>query len=86
MELVLASLIGGIGGLLRALVGVRKAMLKKKPFVLSYFAFTVITAAVIGAALGLVVGTTPLLALAVGYAGTDFLEGIAKAAKLVSLQ
>lgn len=85
MDLALATIIGSIGGLLRALVGSRKAMLKKKPFVLSYFLFTVMTAAVIGAVLGFVVGTTPLLALAVGYAGTDFLEGIAKAARLVSL-
>lgn len=76
------GIVGGIGGLIRASVGVRKAMLNDKPFKPWYFLVTVVNAVVIGAVLGLFVGTTNLLALTAGYAGTDLLEGLAKAAKI----
>lgn len=79
------GIIGGLGGLIRAAVGARKAYLRKKKFKLTYFLLTVVGASIIGAIVGSVVGTNNLLALAAGYAGTDFLEGTAKSLKLVSL-
>ena len=79
------GIIGALGGFARALVGARKAYLRKKKFKLNYFLLTIVGAAIIGAIVGSVVGTNKMLALAAGYAGTDFLEGIAKSLRLVTL-
>lgn len=77
------AVLGGIGGLIRASVGLRKAILRKEPFNARYFLITVALAALIGIILGAVIATTNLLALIAGYAGTDLLEGLAKSAKIV---
>jgi hypothetical protein len=82
-ETLLFALVGAGGGLIRALIGVRKALLQKRKFMLGYFIFTIISAAVIGGIIGAVVGGNKILALAVGYAGTDLLEGLAKSVKIV---
>lgn len=81
-DTLLFALIGASGGLIRALVGARKALLQKRKFIPSYFLFTIISAAIIGGIIGAVVGGNRILALAVGYAGTDLLEGLAKSVKI----
>ncbi len=80
------ALIGGLGGLIRTLVGVRKAYLQKRKFKLNYFLVTIIGAAVIGALLGSVIGINKAVALFAGYAGTDLLEGLAKSFKLAPIR
>lgn len=80
------GIIGALGGLLRAAVGVRKAMMQKRKFVSSYFLLTVLGAAVIGAILGSVIGMNNAVALFAGYAGTDLLEGLAKSFRLAPIK
>lgn len=83
---VVFGLVGGLGGLLRAVVGVRKAMLQKRKFVLNYFLMTVIGAVVIGSILGSVIGMNKAVALFAGYAGTDLLEGLAKSFRIAPIK
>jgi fluoride ion exporter CrcB/FEX len=83
---VVFGIIGGLGGLLRAAVGVRKAFLAKRKFVLNYFLITVIGAIVIGAIVGSIIGINKAVALFSGYAGTDLLEGLAKSFKLAPVR
>jgi fluoride ion exporter CrcB/FEX len=83
---ILFGLIGGLGGLLRAMVGVRKAYLAHRKFVLSYFLITVIGAIIIGAIVGSIIGINKAVALFAGYAGTDLLEGLAKSFKLAPIR
>lgn len=67
----------GLGGLLRALVGLSKSLKRKEQFSLPYFSLTVFIACAIGLILTIYV-TEILLAFVIGYAGTDLLEGIRK--------
>jgi fluoride ion exporter CrcB/FEX len=83
---VMFGLIGGIGGLLRASVGVRKSILKKRKFKLNYFLATVIGAIIIGAIVGSTIGINKSVALFAGYAGTDLLEGLAKSFRLAPIR
>ena len=83
---VLFGIIGGLGGLLRAVVGVRKAMLQKRKFVLSYFLTTIVGAILIGAILGSVIGINKAVSLFAGYAGTDLLEGLAKSFRIAPIK
>ncbi len=83
---ILFAFLGGLGGMLRAAVGVRKAMLQKRKFVLNYFLITVVGAVVIGAILGSVIGINKAVALLAGYAGTDLLEGLAKSFRLAPIK
>ena len=83
---VVFGIIGALGGLLRACVGVRKAFLQHRKFVLKYFLVTVIGAGVIGAILGSVIGINKAVALFAGYAGTDLLEGLAKSFKIAPIR
>ena len=83
---VMFGIIGGLGGLLRAIVGVRKAYLQKRKFVLKYFLMTIIGAAIIGAILGSIIGINKAVALFAGYAGTDLLEGLAKSFKIAPIR
>lgn len=82
-ETLLFTLIGALGGFIRAAVGARKALLENREFVWSYFVITVFIAAGIGAAMGAIIGGNKVIALTVGYAGTDLLEGLAKSVKIV---
>jgi len=77
-ELVVAALFGGIGGALRALVGISKSLKKKQKPNLLYFIITPIIAVIFGIVAGLLLPFDERVALVVGYAGTDVLEGIAK--------
>jgi len=84
--IIMFGLIGALGGLLRAIIGARKAYIQKKKFVLSYFLMTVIGAAIIGAILGSIIGINKPVALFAGYAGTDLLEGLAKSFKIAPIR
>ena len=80
------GIIGGMGGLLRAIVGVRKAYLQKRKFVMNYFLITILGAVIIGIILGSVIGINKAVALFAGYAGTDLLEGLAKSFKIAPIR
>ncbi len=83
---VIFGLIGGLGGLLRACIGARKAHIQKRKFVLNYFLMTVAGAVIIGAIIGSVIGINKAVALIAGYAGTDLLEGLAKSFKVAPIR
>ena len=80
-ELVLAGLLGGIGGLTRGVVGLLKALALKRKILWTYWAITVTIAMIIGVFTGIVFNFDPRLSLLAGYAGTDILEGIYKSFK-----
>ncbi|MEK6812426.1 MAG: hypothetical protein AABX76_02605 [Nanoarchaeota archaeon] len=75
---VLAGLLGGIGGLTRGFVGLLKALSLKRRIIWTYYAITVVIAVVIGVFVGIIFNFDSRLSLLAGYAGTDILEGIYK--------
>ncbi len=76
--IVLAGLLGGIGGLTRGFVGLLKALSLRRKILWDYYAITVVIALVIGVFIGIIFDFDPRLSLLAGYAGTDILEGIYK--------
>ena len=76
--LILAGLLGGIGGLTRGVVGLLKALSLKRRILWNYYLITVIIAMIIGVFTGIIFDFDPRLSLLAGYAGTDILEGIYK--------
>jgi hypothetical protein len=76
--LVLAGILGGIGGLTRAVVGLLKALSQNRKIIWPYFFMTLGIAIVIGVFLGLLFSYDYRLNLLAGYAGTDLLEGLYK--------
>ena len=76
--IVLAGLLGGVGGLTRGLVGLLKALSLKRRILWNYYAITVAIAVVIGVFVGIIFDFDTRLSLLSGYAGTDILEGIYK--------
>ena len=77
-EVVLAGLLGGIGGMTRGFVGLLKALSMRRKILWGYYAITVLVALVIGIFIGLIFNFDYRLSLLAGYAGTDILEGIYK--------
>ncbi len=77
-EVVLAGLLGGIGGLTRGFVGLLKALSMRRKILWGYYAITVLVALVIGIFIGIIFNFDNRLSLLAGYAGTDILEGIYK--------
>ena len=77
-DILLAGLLGGIGGLTRGFVGLLKALSLRRKILWAYYAITVIIAIVIGIFVGIIFSFDPRLSLLSGYAGTDILEGIYK--------
>jgi fluoride ion exporter CrcB/FEX len=78
-EILLALLLGGLGGLTRSTLGLFKAMAKSKKIVWSYWTITIVIAMIVGMFTGIIFSFDFRLALLAGYAGTDLLEGIYKA-------
>jgi len=76
--LLLAALLGGVGGLTRGFIGLLKALSLRRRVIWAYYAITVVIAVVIGIFVGIVFDFDPRLSLLAGYAGTDILEGIYK--------
>lgn len=79
---MLAGLLGGIGGLTRGVVGLLKALSLRRRILWSYYAITVLVAVIIGTFVGIIFDFDPRLSLLAGYAGTDILEGIYKSFKV----
>lgn len=77
-NIVLAGLLGGIGGLTRGVVGLLKALSLKRRILWGYYAITVLIALIIGVFTGIVFNFDTRLSLLSGYAGTDIIEGIYK--------
>ena len=74
-------LAGGMGGLVRGIVGVTKAQTfdpKNFTFQWKYFAVTIIVSIICGQLAGLVANTDWRMSLLAGYAGSDFLESMYK--------
>lgn len=83
-SLLLPVIFGALGGFVRALVGIAKYFEKNKKdqkFRLSYVLYTIFIAALVGGIAGIFANGDWKLALIVGYAGTDFLEGLYKIKK-----
>jgi len=76
--ILLAGLLGGIGGLTRGLVGLMKALSLKRKILWNYYFVTVFIAVVLGVFVGIIFSFDYRLSLLAGYAGTDILEGIYK--------
>ncbi len=76
--ILLAGLLGAVGGLTRGVVGLLKALSLRRRIIWSYYAITVFIAVIIGIFVGIVFNFDPRLSLLSGYAGTDILEGIYK--------
>lgn len=77
-EIILAGVLGGIGGLTRGVVGLLKALSLKRRILWGYYAITVLVALIIGIFVGIIFNFDNRLSLLAGYAGTDILEGIYK--------
>lgn len=83
-SLLLPVLFGALGGFVRALVGIAKYFEKNKKeqkIRLGYVLYTIFIAALVGGIAGVFANGDWKLALIVGYAGTDFLEGLYKIKK-----
>jgi len=80
--IVIAGLLGGIGGLVRGFIGLLKALSLRRKILWGYYAITVVVAAIIGIFMGIIFDFDPRLSLLAGYAGTDILEGIYKSFKV----
>ena len=80
--IVLAGLLGGIGGLTRGVVGLLKALSLRRRIIWTYYAITVVVAVIIGVFVGIIFDFDPRLSLLAGYAGTDILEGLYKSFKV----
>ncbi len=81
-EVLLAAILGGIGGLTRGVVGLLKALSLRRRILWGYYAITVLVALVIGIFVGIIFNFDVRLSLLAGYAGTDILEGIYKSFKV----
>ncbi len=79
---ILAGLLGGIGGLTRGVVGLLKALSLRRRIIWTYYAITVAIAIIIGIFVGIIFDFDPRLSLLAGYAGTDILEGLYKSFKV----
>lgn len=79
---ILAGLLGGIGGLTRGLVGLLKALSLRRRILWGYYAITVLVALIVGIFTGIIFNFDSRLSLLAGYAGTDIIEGIYKSFKV----
>lgn len=77
-SILLAAILGGVGGLTRGFVGLLKALSLRRKILWDYYSITVIIAIVVGIFVGIIFDFDPRLSLLSGYAGTDILEGIYK--------
>jgi fluoride ion exporter CrcB/FEX len=77
-EMILAGILGAIGGLTRGVVGLLKALSLRRRIIWHYYLITVLIAIIIGIFTGIIFDFDKRLSLLAGYAGTDILEGIYK--------
>lgn len=76
--IILAGVLGAIGGFTRGSVGLLKALSLKRRVLWPYWCMTVAVAVIIGVFTGLVLSSNPKVSLLAGYAGTDIVEGVYK--------
>jgi fluoride ion exporter CrcB/FEX len=76
--MILAGILGAIGGLTRGVVGLLKALSLRRRIIWHYYLITVLIAIIIGIFTGIIFDFDKRLSLLAGYAGTDILEGIYK--------
>ncbi|MBM3233611.1 hypothetical protein FJZ19_00785 [Candidatus Pacearchaeota archaeon] len=81
-DILLAGILGGVGGLTRGVVGLLKALSLKRRIIWGYYIITVLVAIIIGIFTGIIFNFDTRLSLLAGYAGTDILEGIYKSFKV----
>ena len=81
-EILIAGLLGFLGGLTRGVIGLLKALSIKRKILWGYWAITAAVACIIGIFVGMIFSYDPRLSLLAGYAGTDILEGIYKSFKV----
>ncbi len=75
---LLAGVLGGIGGLTRGIVGLLKALSLRRRILWGYYFITVLISIIIGSFVGIIFDFDARLSLLAGYAGTDILESIYK--------
>lgn len=78
---IIQFLAGGIGGLVRGLVGITKAQTFNPDtfkFQWKYFAVTIIVSMIVGQFAGVVFNGDWRASLLAGYAGSDFIESMYK--------
>jgi len=78
---ILQFLAGGMGGLVRALVGISKSQTFNPDtfkFQWKYFAFSILVSVIVGQMSGLIMNADWRMSLLAGYAGSDFLESLYK--------
>ena len=75
---ILPGLLGGLGGLVRGLVGLMKALSLKRKILWNYYLITIAVALIIGVFIGMIFNFDWRLSLLAGYAGTDIIESIYK--------
>lgn len=81
-EILLSGLLGLIGGVIRASIGLFKALSIKKKIHFHYWLFTALLSGLIGILTGIVFSFDSRLSILAGYAGTDILEGVYKSFKV----
>ena len=81
-EILLPSILGGIGGLTRGLLGLLKALSLRRRILWNYYFITVFVSLTIGVFTGIIFNFDYRLSLLAGYAGLDILEGIYKSFKV----
>jgi fructose-specific phosphotransferase system IIC component len=79
--IIIAALLGAIGGMLRATIGILKAIKEGKKLTLPYYLTTPLLALIIGIITGILFDNNYKYSILAGYAGTDILEGITKTIK-----
>lgn len=72
------ALLGLIGGIARACVGLVKAMRTNRKIIWSYTITSIITSGVIGATAGMIFNSDTKMSIVAGYIGTDLLENTYK--------
>ncbi len=81
-DLIIAGILGAIGGMTRGVVGLLKALSLRRRIIWSYWFITLLISIIIGVFTGIIFDFDPRLSLLSGYAGTDILEGIYKSFKV----
>ncbi|MBU3913177.1 MAG: hypothetical protein KKE50_03725 [Nanoarchaeota archaeon] len=81
-EILIAAVLGGVGGLTRGVVGLLKALSLRRRIIWTYYLITVLVAMIVGIFTGIIFNFDSRLSLLAGYAGTDILEGIYKSFKV----
>lgn len=82
-ETIIASgLLGMLGGIIRGVIGLFKALAVKRKIYWSYWIATALISGLIGILTGIVFSFDYRLSILAGYAGMDLLEGIYKSFKV----